>query len=142
MKPKGLFLVLAQFGLLALWAASGELISCTLIGKLFQIEGLLIIIWAVYTMNQSKLNVFPELKQGASLVTTGPYKFVRHPMYSGILFLVWGSFQLDSVYRIALALALTLVLYIKSSYEDELLTETFPEYRSYKEITGRFLPKF
>lgn len=104
--------------------------------------GLLLVIIAFLQLN-TNLSPFPSPKKGAKLVTTGVFAFARHPIYSGILFLAFGSsFWLNSGYKLIVSLVLFLLFYLKSRYEEERLQKSFPEYVFYKRQTGRFFPKF
>jgi len=103
--------------------------------------GILIMIWAVWTMRLSNLNMIPDLKHTSRLVTSGPYKFIRHPMYASVLFvtllLVLNHLTL---WRIGFWLVLFIDLHFKFSYEEKLLMTKFPEYPNYKSKTKRLIP--
>ncbi|HAY33885.1 MAG TPA: isoprenylcysteine carboxyl methyltransferase [Bacteroidetes bacterium] len=88
-------------------------------------------IWAIYSF-RFRFSIFPDLKEGQTLNTSGPYKFVRHPMYTSVisLTLIWVINNL-SLIRIIVWSVLVIVLIIKLKYEEKLLTEKFPEYGSY-----------
>ncbi|MFD2519195.1 methyltransferase family protein [Salinimicrobium flavum] len=104
--------------------------------------GLLLILVAFLQLNTS-LSPFPSPKRGAKLVTSGVFAFARHPIYSGILFMAFGiSFWLGSGYKLIISLLLLVLFYFKSSYEEERLQKSYPEYEFYKKETGRFFPKF
>ena len=104
--------------------------------------GLVIILIAFLQLN-TNLSPFPSPKKGASLVTSGAFAFARHPIYSGVLFMAFGlSVWFGSGYKLLISLALLLLFYFKSRYEESRLQERFPEYLFYKRQTGRFFPKF
>lgn len=88
------------------------------------------------------LSVFPTPTDTATLVTDGIYKYIRHPMYTGII-LVAVAITLfkPSLLAIVLFTSLLIVLIIKSSYEEKLLLKKFPGYEQYKLRTGRFFIK-
>ncbi|WP_037373773.1 methyltransferase family protein [Salinimicrobium xinjiangense] len=103
----------------------------------------LILILAAFLQLNTKLSPFPSPKKGAKLITGGVFAFARHPIYSGILFGAFGiSFWLGSGYKLLISLMLYILLYFKSRYEEQRLTEVFPEYPLYRKNTGRFFPKF
>jgi protein-S-isoprenylcysteine O-methyltransferase Ste14 len=79
--------------------------------------------------------------EGAELVTTGPYAFVRHPLYSGLLFAILGSAIGQSLLWL-LPLIVYAPLFIRSArHEERLLSEQFPErYRDYMKRTKMLLP--
>lgn len=78
-----------------------------------------------------------------SLIDTGIYSYVRHPMYTGVLFGMCGlSVITDSVIRMLLTVALYFVLDLKSDYEETKLIEVFgEEYENYRaKVKGKFFP--
>jgi protein-S-isoprenylcysteine O-methyltransferase Ste14 len=81
------------------------------------------------------------LKEGHALVRTGPYKYVRHPIYSGLLLAVCGSAAVTGEWRgiLALGLAILALLY-KSRVEEARLRETFSEYDAYCRHTAALVP--
>jgi protein-S-isoprenylcysteine O-methyltransferase Ste14 len=76
------------------------------------------------------------------LVTTGIYRYIRHPMYSSLLFLAWGvvlkSVTIDTLILCATA-SVALAATAKAE-EAENLTRFGQEYRDYMERTHRFVP--
>ncbi len=77
------------------------------------------------------------------IITTGPYQYVRHPMYSGaILYFIGIPLLLGSWYGLLFTLFLTLLLVIRASFEEKALIEEFANnYREYaKRVQYRFIP--
>jgi len=104
--------------------------------------GLGIVILAILQLN-SNLTPFPSPKTNSSLIQHGLYSYVRHPIYSGILFFVWGwGLYQTNLWQLFISIVLTLFFYFKSDYEESLLTNKFPDYQHYKRQAGRFLPRF
>lgn len=77
-----------------------------------------------------------------ALVTNGIYRYVRHPMYSSLLLLGWGSFLKDISLPSSLLVALSTVSAIITAKLEELeIREKFGDaYREYKKHTGLFIP--
>lgn len=79
----------------------------------------------------------------ASLVTTGPYRIVRHPVYAGLTLILTGS---ALVLRSAVGLAAVFLLFLPSAvnragFEEKALAATFgPEWERYAQVTGFLLP--
>jgi protein-S-isoprenylcysteine O-methyltransferase Ste14 len=141
-------LVGAQFGLLIglLVLPAGDLWEQNLVSGV--VAGILIAVGVAVSVAGGLrlgggLTPLPIPKDGQALVTSGIYRFVRHPIYSGILSLaaglvVWGA----SAAHIIGWMALFLVLSIKASGEEVMLLERHEEYAHYKKTSGRLLPKF
>jgi protein-S-isoprenylcysteine O-methyltransferase Ste14 len=81
------------------------------------------------------------LKAEGALVTNGPYRFVRHPLYTAQILLTFGwSLALGGWLTAVYAIALSVVLNFKSLKEERRLLQRFPEYRDYQSRTRKFVP--
>ena len=90
-------------------------------------------------------NVSPTVvtRKNHTLVTSGPYRWVRHPLY-GMGFIAYGGFALlaENWFVMLLAVVAVVLLAIRTPKEEARLIERFgDEYRAYMQRTGRFLPK-
>ena len=87
------------------------------------------------------LTPLPLPKEHATLIVTGAYRFVRHPIYSGITFMAFGwGLWLHSWLTLGYALLLLIFFDIKSRVEERLLVEKFPEYSSYRKRVRKLVP--
>lgn len=104
------------------------------------IAGLLIIFVAILQLNKN-LTPFPTPKASGTLIQTGLYKYTRHPIYSGIILAAvsFGLFH-GSIRKISIGLSLWVLFYLKSVYEEKLLSKHFPGYEAYRKNTNRFFP--
>jgi len=97
-------------------------------------------VWGMYTM-KFRFNVAPDLIYGSKFVTTGPYKYIRHPMYTSVLgitlIIVVFSF---SYFLLMMWLILLVDLIMKLSYEENILLKEFSGYSGYKSKTKRLIP--
>jgi protein-S-isoprenylcysteine O-methyltransferase Ste14 len=77
-------------------------------------------------------------------VTTGPYRWVRHPFYVSVLLLVLSCAMLAANWFIfGCGLALFAMMSLRTRIEEEKLVERFgDEYHRYRERTGAFLPRW
>jgi protein-S-isoprenylcysteine O-methyltransferase Ste14 len=75
------------------------------------------------------------------LVTTGPYRWLRHPIYAAILYFIWAA-ALDhrSWQAIAAAVFVTIGALIRIQAEERLLIGMYPEYADYSARTARVIP--
>ena len=138
--PKSLVLVGAQLLCLAYLLVSGPwFASLEWVG--LEIVGLYLGAWAIYTMKLRNLRIAPEVARGARLVTTGPYRFIRHPMYSAVL-LITVSLVLSrfTVARLTIWTMLSAVFLAKLQHEEVLLAKRFWEYTTYQRRTKRLVP--
>ncbi len=135
---------LVLFGLLIFLPTSTD-IAITyskLIANTLLIIGILICLIAIWQLRNYSLTALPAPVNNAKLLTTGLYKYVRRPIYTGVM-LAFGGVALGSQSTIKILLWLVLVAFfiIKSRYEEGLLIKQFPGYKTYQSSTGRFLPK-
>jgi protein-S-isoprenylcysteine O-methyltransferase Ste14 len=73
-----------------------------------------------------------QTSRGHTVVTTGPYRFVRHPMYGGVLFLFLGTpLLLGSWWGLALALFPVVLLAVRAVLEERTLAAELPGYAEY-----------
>ena len=137
MKSKSL--VAAQFGLLLLIILIGETGDDALT-EMCVLFGLFIGIWAVATM-KFKVSIIPDVREDQEFITTGPYKYVRHPMYSSILAIALGFvIGSDSLLILVLAILLLIVLLKKIDHEEKLLKKHFKNYEKEFKNTKRLIP--
>lgn len=81
------------------------------------------------------------LKENRELVTSGPYRFVRHPIYAGVLIAVFGSMLVEGFFWI-IPFALYLAYFAYAARREErMMLDEFPEaYASYKKHTRMLIP--
>ena len=104
------------------------------------IMGLLIAVLALLQL-RGNLSPFPRPVSQGTLIQTGLYKKIRHPVYTGLLLFFFGYAMWEpSLFKLFIAFLLLLLFYFKSSYEEKLLLEKFPEYREYQNRSYRFFP--
>jgi protein-S-isoprenylcysteine O-methyltransferase Ste14 len=84
---------------------------------------------------------FSIMAESRELVTTGPYRFVRHPLYLVEEIAIVGVFMQFASVSTALLLAMQIVFQLRRMHNEELvLTTSFPEYDAYRRNTARLLP--
>lgn len=146
---KGNLLVLGQFVLIALLILvpnsglntgvfSTFLVAISLTAMFL---GFVILAFSALALGKS-LTPHPMPGKNAVLVTDGLYRFVKHPIYSGLILLAFGltiagGFFPHSIFFIALVLLLN----YKARFEEKLLASTYAGYAEYSKKTGRFIPR-
>lgn len=134
-------LVGVQFACLAGILLSGPIIPPAPLWALVVMLGVLLGVWAVLAMRIPEVSVLPEVRPGARLVTRGPYRWLRHPMYSAVLLLGLGLVMgAPSPLRWGLWLVLLADLVVKLNYEERLLGRRFSGYQAYRQRTWRIVP--
>jgi protein-S-isoprenylcysteine O-methyltransferase Ste14 len=84
---------------------------------------------------------FSILPEARKLVTAGPYAFARHPLYTVEMITICGTaLQFQAPWSWLVALVVVTLLWIRSHFEEQVLTENFPEYPQYRARTKRFIP--
>lgn len=83
-----------------------------------------------------------QTDRGHHVVTTGPYRFIRHPGYAGVLWTYLAiPFFLDSIWALIPAILISLALLIRTGLEDKTLQTELPGYREYAQKTRyRLIP--
>lgn len=89
----------------------------------------------------SSLSPLPQPRRSGTLVQTGTYAAVRHPIYGGIIIASLGAaLWRTSGLHLLLTTALAAYLHAKSQHEETLLLDRFPEYAAYRMRTKRLIP--
>jgi protein-S-isoprenylcysteine O-methyltransferase Ste14 len=88
------------------------------------------------------LTAHPMPSKNAVLVTDGLYRFVKHPIYSGLILAAFGLTIAGGFFpHVIFFVALLVLLNYKASFEEKLLASTYPGYAEYSKKTGRFIPR-
>jgi len=133
----GLLLMVAGVaGLLAI----DSLIARTPAGIAAQVAAVGLMIWARTTFGRRSFHASADPTSGG-LVTTGPYRFIRHPIYTAACLFTWaGALSNWSVPAAGLAVLVTLGAVARMLCEERLVVERYPEYRDYARKTRRMVP--
>ncbi len=144
-KTKGNVLVVLQFALIAaiLLMASDEVnVPWIYIGGvLFIAPGIIILFFSIKQLGGS-LTANPVPRESGRLIETGLYKYVRHPIYTGLLLATLGScVQSMAVVKFFFWFLLLGLLIYKARFEEKLLAAKYSTYTDYMKRTGRFVPR-
>ncbi len=100
----------------------------------------LLMLWARATFGLRSFHPTANTTQGG-LVTTGPYRYWRHPIYASIIYFVWaGQVETPTILSIALALTVTIGLVVRMVIEEQFLVSAYPDYTEYMHQAKRLIP--
>ncbi|MFZ0386659.1 MAG: isoprenylcysteine carboxylmethyltransferase family protein [Solirubrobacteraceae bacterium] len=110
------------------------------IGVVVFSTGIALAIWARIYLGRN-WGMPASQKDDPELVTSGPYRFVRHPIYSGILLGVLGTALATNLLGVIIFAILAAYFYYSASVEEKNLTATFPTtYPAYRSATKMLVP--
>ena len=120
-----------------------DLLAIRIIGVALTAIGIGFAIWARVYIGENWSGIV-TVKVGHELVRTGPYTWVRHPIYSGLLLAAVGTGLVGGEPRGLIAvIVLWLGLWMKSRVEEEFMLKTFGSaYTEYSRSTGALIPRF
>ncbi len=96
---------------------------------------------ASYRSLGKNFRVYAAPRRSGTLVTSGIYGWLRHPMYTGVIILFAGYITLwGSLLSIPFWLAFSALYVIKTVKEEAILASRFPEYEDYRARTWKFIP--
>ena len=137
-----LILVFLQFFIISLHFFQWELLpqkQIVQVSPLSYLTGILIIIFSLIIMLVAikdlgrNLSPFPRPMNNSNLVTSGIYRFTRHPMYYSLIFISFGVFIIKlSIYHLFLTISLALIIKFKIILEEQYLNNKFKNYLLYK----------
>jgi protein-S-isoprenylcysteine O-methyltransferase Ste14 len=109
-------------------------------GALLTAIGIGFAIWARVNLGRN-WSSRPAMKEHHELVTTGPYAYVRHPIYSGILLSALGTAIISSIFGVAMFIVISITFALRMNKEEKIMLELFPEqYPEYQKHTKRLMP--
>ncbi|UCE29028.1 MAG: isoprenylcysteine carboxylmethyltransferase family protein [Candidatus Bathyarchaeota archaeon] len=125
------------------WAYLGLPLELRMVGLVL---GIVSVPYA-YWVGQTLANLYSftvEVQKEHKLITTGPYKRVRHPLYAAtLLFLIGQALISDNWLFLVIVLATVPGFIVRIEKEEGMMIEEFgDEYRDYMKRTGRLLPRF
>lgn len=99
-----------------------------------------LMLWARITLGRRSFHASADPTAG-SLITTGPYHYIRHPIYTAACLFGWaGVLANGSVSAALLGLILFFSALVRMLCEERLLIKSYPQYREYAIATKRMIP--
>ena len=109
-------------------------------GQVLVIAGFVLMIMASLRLGRG-LTATPVPNARGRLITGGLYRYVRHPIYTGVLLIVAGlTLRSGSVVTLAVAVVTVVFFDRKARWEEAQLRERYPDYAEYASHTPRFVP--
>jgi protein-S-isoprenylcysteine O-methyltransferase Ste14 len=125
---------------LSLLFTQGSCLGKGIIAITVQILSVLLMIWARVTFGMRSFHATANPTEGG-LVTTGPYRFLRHPIYASIFYFISaGTLSHISVPNMILEAAAIAGILVRIITEENLLVKRYPEYFNYSSKTKRIIP--
>lgn len=125
---------------LAFLVATKRLLSPAPAAVAPMVVGLVIVVWARLTFGWRSLHAGSAATKGG-LVTSGPYRWVRHPIYAGLMLIlaavVVGHHDAETIVAVAIIVA---ALGVRIAAEERAVFRMYPEYESYARRTKRLVP--
>ena len=135
-----LFAAIGLTGLASVLGGGAGAPLTAIAGGVFITVGLLVVAGGAAALG-SNLTPFPRPRQAATLVETGAYRYVRHPIYSGLVLASVGWSMATAAPQALVPTALLALLFdVKSRREEAWLSEQLPGYEAYRERTAKFVP--
>lgn len=119
-------LPVAHLGLVA------QIVSAMMVGV-----GSLTSVLVLWRLGKS-FSIMPEAR---TLVTSGPYAYVRHPLYGVEMITIIGTaMQFAQPWAGIVGFAVLVMMVVRTMFEEKVLAEAYPEYVAYRAKTARFIP--
>lgn len=120
------------------WIQPTPIPSLRTAGAFLWLGGAVLSLWPLWYLRRN-FSVEPEARD---LVTTGPYRWARHPIYAVYLLINAGILLRHLTIPLAVVLAGWLaLLLVRVGYEEQVLATAFPQYRDYRHRVGAFGPR-
>lgn len=141
-RPPGLVIIVA-FVLLRVFGANSLAVHSVVlevVGMVILVAGLGLAVWARICLGGNWGMPMTE-KREPELVTSGPYRFVRHPIYAGFLLAVLGTALVTNLFFLIALAVMTVYFAYSASVEERTMTQSFPAaYPSYRARTKMLIP--
>jgi protein-S-isoprenylcysteine O-methyltransferase Ste14 len=111
-----------------------------LLGAVAVAAGLGLAVWARWHLGRNWSGIV-TVKRDHQLVRSGPYRVLRHPIYTGLLLALIGTAAAIGEWRALLAVGCALLGFLwKIRVEEARMRQTFPEYEEYRNRTAALIP--
>ncbi len=105
------------------------------------VPGICLLAFTLLHNRPGNFSILPSPTAKASFISSGPYRFIRHPMYTSLLLIVLGPVLFyGHILNLVFYGVLLVVMMAKTRIEEDHLRTRFANYDEYSRATRRFLP--
>jgi protein-S-isoprenylcysteine O-methyltransferase Ste14 len=142
-KTRSLLATLALIACIVLLYMRHALVATNPVGIGLQVLAVLLMLWARFTFGMRSFHATANPTAGG-LVTAGPYRYWRHPIYAAALLFIWAGMlahgRAPTLIDLAVGVLATGMTLVRVLAEEQLLRAAMPEYAAYASNTKRFIP--
>lgn len=125
---------------IVLLAVTGNLFTASPYVIAVQAGAVALSVWARRSFPKDSFRVV-AVPGASSIIRRGPYRSIRHPMYSAVLVLIWsGVLSHLSRWTLVLGVVVTAVVVARVIVEERVLRQRFPDYDAYARTTKALIP--
>jgi protein-S-isoprenylcysteine O-methyltransferase Ste14 len=140
LKPLSILGLVVMIAALIVLVGSHSLFAESPIPIGVQILAFSLMIWARMTFGGRSFHAAANPTEGG-VVTSGPYRYVRHPIYAAALLFTWtGILSHFSILNLILGICAVTGAGLRMAAEEKLLVEHYPDYKEYANRTKRIIP--
>ena len=134
-------LVLLQFGFIGLMVLFSHGVLNSALAIVIFLFGLILGLWAINHNQRDNFHIQPNLKEGCQLITTGTYRYIRHPMYTSVIIMMFAILvSTPTPLEFLFFITLIVILVLKAKREELLWCRHDKSYIDYKNNTKLFIP--
>lgn len=134
------YALLFVIGAIVLLAATGNLFSSSVAVIAAQLLAVGIMIWARRSFPAKTFRV-DATPSAETVIRRGPYRLIRHPMYSAALLFIWSAVLSHlSLWTVGIGALVTIIAVLRVVFEERFLRNRYPEYAAYAQVTKAVVP--
>ncbi len=117
-----------------------QALSASAVAIVLQLSAVALMVWARVSFGRRSFHATAEPTEGG-LVTSGPYRWIRHPIYTAVCVFAWACVVGHPTgFAAGMAALVTLGGLVRMFLEEKLLAVRYPEYAEYARRTRRMVP--
>ena len=134
------YALLFVIGAVVLLAATDGLFSPSVVVIAAQLLAVGIALWARRSFPTKTFRVDAR-PSAETVIRRGPYRLIRHPMYSAALLFIWAAVLSHlSVWTMGIGAVVTIIAALRVVFEERFLRDRYPEYATYAQVTKAIVP--